>query len=314
MNGVARRPPTQFAWLAIGAAIFTISLKMSAYLLTGSVGLLSDTLESLVNLVAAIAALIALTIAEKEPDEEHAYGHAKAEYFSSGLEGALILLAAGAIVFTAVPRLLDPQPISDVGWGLAVSTVASVINLLAGWRLMRAGREYHSITLEADGRHLLTDVWTSVGVLIGIAAVAATAWHWLDPLIALVVAANIVWTGVSLVRRSALGLMDTALPRDERAAVIQVLDRYQKEQGIVIHAFRSRQAASRRFVSMHVLVPGNWTVQRGHRLCEAIERDIRAVFPSITVFTHLEPVDDPISWEDTTLDRHEPIAEHAINR
>lgn len=302
---------TRFAWLAIAAAAVTISLKAGAYLLTGSVGLLSDALESLVNLVAAIAALLALVAAEKEPDEEHAYGHTKAEYFSSGLEGALILLAAVGIAAAAVPRLLRPAPLEQVGWGLAASTLASLVNLGVAWWLLQAGRAHRSITLEADARHLLTDVWTSVGVLVAVGAVALTGWERLDPLIALVVAANIIRTGVELVRRSMLGLLDTALPPAERAAVEGVLERYRREAGIETHALRTREAGARRFVSVHILVPGDWSVDRGHRLAEAIERDVRAALPGATVFTHLEPLDDPVSWADTGLDRA-PAAAHPV--
>jgi cation diffusion facilitator family transporter len=299
-----QRPPLRrFAWLAVLAAVLTIGFKAGAYFLTGSVGLLSDALESLVNLVAAIAALIALTVAEKAPDEEHAFGHGKAEYFSSGLEGALVLVAAVAIVATALPRLLHPVPIEQVGWGLAVSTMATLINLAVAQRLLRAGKSYRSITLEADARHLMTDVWTTVGVLVGIGAVAVTGWMRLDPLIALAVAGNIVWTGVGLVRRSLLGLLDTALPEAERQVVEAVLGRYQREAGIQAHALRTREAGARRFASVHILVPGSWTVQQGHQLLEAIEDDIRTALPNTTVFTHLESLDDPASFADTTLDR-----------
>src|SRR5829696_9166283 len=294
---------TRFAWLSILAAVLTIGLKTGAYLLTGSVGLLSDALESLVNLVAAIAALIALSIAEKAPDEEHAFGHGKAEYFASGLEGALVFVAAGGIVASALPRLLAPVPLEQIGWGLAVSLLASLINLLVAQRLLRAGRTYRSITLEADARHLMTDVWTTVGVLVGIGAVAVSGWTRLDPLIALAVAANIVWTGVGLVRRSLLGLLDTAVPEGERRVVEGVLERYQREAVIQAHALRTREAGARRFASVHILVPGSWTVQQGHQLLEAIEDDISAALPSTTVFTHLESLDDPASFADTALDR-----------
>ena len=297
------RSLTRFAWLSIVAAVLTIGLKAGAYFITGSVGLLSDALESLVNLVAALGALVALTVLEREPDEERAFGYEKVEYFASGLEGALVLGAAVGIVVTAVPRLLRPEHVSEVGWGLVVSTVASLVNLGVAWRLFRAGREYRSITLEADARHLMTDVWTSAGVIVGVAAVALTGWLWLDPLIALAVAANIVWTGAGLVRRSALGLLDTALPPAERAAIEAILSRYAAERGIQWHALRTRQAGRRRFVSVHILVPGNWTVHEGHALLEAIEADLRAALPTTTVFTHLESLDDPASWLDMELDR-----------
>jgi cation diffusion facilitator family transporter len=307
----SRSSLTRFAWLSIGAAVATIGLKAGAYFLTGSVSLLSDALESLVNLVAAVVALLVLTVAARPPDDDHAYGHGKAEYFSSGVEGSLILLAAGSIAITAVGRLLDPQPIQQVGLGLAITVAASLINLAVARVLLQAGRHYHSITLEADAHHLMTDVWTSVGVVAGVAAVALTGWQRLDPIIALVVAANILWAGVRLIRRSALGLLDTALPADERATVVAILDGYAGREGVEYHALRTRQAGSRRFVSVHILVPGSWTVQRGHNLLERIEREVRATLASTTIFTHLEPLEDPESFADQTLDRVAPAARGA---
>src|SRR5215218_1810000 len=283
-----QRPPlTRFAWLAVLAAVLTIGFKAGAYFLTGSVGLLSDALESLVNLVAAIAALISLTVAEKAPDEEHAFGHGKAENFSSGLEGALVLVAAAAIVITALPRLLNPVPIEQIGWGLAVSTLSTLINLAVAQVLLRAGRTYRSITLEADARHLMTDVWTTVGVLVGIGAVAVSGWTRLDPL-------------------------DTAVPEGERWVVEGVLERYQREAGIQAHALRTREAGARRFVSVHILVPGDWTVHQGHELLETIEHDIRDALPNTIVFTHLESLDDPASFADTNLDRS-PLSSGTID-
>lgn len=302
-----RRSLVKFVWLSIAAAVLTISLKLTAYVLTGSIGLLSDALESFVNLAAAIMALAMLTIAARPADEDHAYGHSKAEYFASATEGLLILAAAASIAWAAVHRLFDPQPIEQIGLGLAVSTLASLINLAVAQVLLRAGRRYDSITLEADGQHLMTDVWTSVGVLLGVGLVWLTGWQRLDPLIALVVAANIVRAGVSLVRRSALGLMDTALPPDELARVRAVLDGY-AARGVHYHALRTRQAAARRFVSMHLLVPDSWTVQQGHDLAEAVERDIREALPNTSVFTHVEPRDDPTAWDDVNLDRPEDAA------
>lgn len=295
----------RFAWLSIAAAVITISLKGTAYFLTGSVGLLSDALESVVNLVAAGGALIALMVAARPVDEDHTYGYAKVEYLSSGFEGGLILLAAVSIVATAIPRLIHPQGIADAGIGLAISAVASAVNGIVAWQLLRAGKRYRSITLEADGKHLLTDVATSVGVILGVGAVVVTGWERLDPIIALVVAANIVWAGIALVRRSALGLLDTAIAGDDRAALNAILDRYRAQHGVEIHAIRSRQAGSRSFVSFHVVVPGGWTVRRGHALLEAIEHDVRQAVPHVTVSTHLEPLDDPLSWADMTLDRVE---------
>jgi cation diffusion facilitator family transporter len=255
-----------------------------------------------VNLVGASVALIMLTIAARPPDDEHAYGHGKAEYFSSGVEGALIFIAAVTIGYAAIMRLLNPQPIEEAGIGLAIAAIASTINFGVATVLKRAGKQYESITLEADAQHLFTDVWTSVGVIGGVAAVVFTGWYWLDPVIALAVAANILWTGYQLVRRSVLGLMDTALPAAEMEKINLVLEKF-KSQRVQFHAVRSRQAGARRFVSMHVLVPGNWTVQRGHELLEKIEADIRTVLPAITVFTHLESLYDPASYDDTTLDR-----------
>lgn len=292
----------RYALLSIAAALVTISLKGGAYLLTGSVGLLSDALESLVNLVAAVAALVALSVAARPEDDEHAYGHTKAEYFSSGFEGALVVAAALSIGIAAVQRLGDPEPIARVGLGIGITLVASLINLGVSRLLLRAGRRYDSIALEADAHHLMTDVWTSVGVVLGVAAAALTGWERLDPIIALLVAANIVRTGVDLLRRSMLGLLDTGLPEENRAAILRVLAAH-RDQGVQFHALRTRQAGARRFVSFHILVPGDWTVQRGHDLLEQIEGRIRAAVPNTTVFTHLEPLEDPISWDDVQLER-----------
>jgi cation diffusion facilitator family transporter len=293
---------TRFAWLSIGAAVATMALKAAAYLVTGSVGLLSDALESMVNLAGALMALTMLTIAARPADEEHAYGHSKAEYFSSGVEGALILIAAASIGFAAVRRLLAPQPIEQIGLGLGVSVAASLVNLAVALVLRRAGKQHQSVTLEASSHHLLTDVWTSAGVLVGVGAVALSGWQLLDPLVALVVAANIVWSGIRIVRKSVLGLMDTALPPGELETVHKVLAPYLTE-GVEYHALRTRQSGARRFVSLHVLVPGAWTVHDGHQLLERIEADIRRTLPNVTVFTHLESLDDPASWEDIHLDR-----------
>jgi cation diffusion facilitator family transporter len=287
----------KYAWLSIGAAVATILLKTIAYLLTGSVGLLSDAVESLVNLVGAIVALIMLTIAARPADVSHTHGHSKAEYFSSGIEGVLILIAAISIAYAAIQRLFDPQPLEAVGIGLLVSTAASVINFVVARVLIGAGKRYDSITLEADGKHLMTDVWTSIGVIAGVAAVAITGWLRLDPIIALLVAINIVWTAIGLLRRSVRGLMDASLPEDELAVVVKVLEDH-KAQGVEYHALRTRQAAAQRFVSFHLLVPGSWTVQRGHALLDQIENEICQVLPGAQVTAHLEPLEDPVSFED----------------
>lgn len=295
----------RYAWLSIGAAVITITLKIYTYLITDSVGLLSDALEAFVNLAGALMAFSMLTIAARPADEEHTYGHSKAEYFSSGVEGGLILLAAVGIIITAVPRLLSPQPLEQVGLGVAISTIATLINLAVALILLRVGKKYRSISLEANARHLMTDVWTTVGVLIGITLVSLTGWMRLDPVIALIVAANIIWSGVQLVRRSVQGLMDTALPDDEVNLVLEILDSHCQD-GIQFHALRTRQSGIRRFVSFHVLVPGDWSVQQGHRILESIEADIRKKLDSVTVFTHIEPIEDSDSWIDQTLDRPTP--------
>jgi cation diffusion facilitator family transporter len=299
----SERSLLRFAWLSIAAAVVTIALKGIAWWLTGSVGLLSDALESFVNLAAAMFTLYVLAIAARPPDEEHAYGYSKAEYFGSGFEGTLILVAAGLIAAAAIERLLHPQPLASVGAGLAVNAAAGVVNFAVARVLLAAGRKHRSIALEADARHLLTDVWTSAGVIAGVAAVAATGWLWLDPLLALAVAANILWWGVRLMRRSALGLLDRALPEADRRAIDAALEPY-RAQGIEFHALRTRAAAGRSFVSMHVLVPGAWSVQRGHDAVEEIEEKVRAAVPGATVFTHLEPREDPASYRDVRLDRH----------
>jgi cation diffusion facilitator family transporter len=298
-----RRPSLKrFAYLSIGAALTTIALKASAYFLTGSVGLLSDALESLVNLVAAVVALGALIIAQRPPDEDHEFGHDKVEYFSSGVEGALILFAAGSIGLTSVERLLKPQALEQIGLGLVISVIASLVNLVVARVLLRAARDYESITLEADARHLLTDVWTTAGVIVGVGLVALTGQSWIDPLIALVVAANIVLAGVKMLQRSANGLMDMAISSDERAIIARILDSF-RAQGIEFHALRTRQAGARRFISLHVLVPAHWTVQRGHNLLERLESDIRREIPNAVIGTHLEPQGDPAAMDDVLLDR-----------
>ena len=292
----------RFAWLSIAAAVTTILLKSLAWWLTGSVGMLSDALESVVNLAGAMMALAMITIAERPADDRHAYGHGKAEYFSGGFEGLLIVLAAIGIGGAAIDRLLHPQQLEQLGLGLAVSVAASLINLVVARILLSAARQHRSLTLESDAHHLMTDVWTSVGVIAGIAAVALTGWLWLDPLMALLFATNIAWMGLNLLRRSARGLMDFALPDDEHALLLAVLERY-RAQGIDFHALRTRESGARRFVELHVLVPGEWTIHQGHALAEQLELDIRNTLSHTTVLTHLEPLDDPVSHADISLDR-----------
>ena len=293
---------TRFAWLSIAASVLTIGMKTLAYLLTGSVGLLSDAIESVVNLLAGVMALWMLTIAARPPDESHLYGHSKAEYFASTVEGALIFIAAISICVTAVERLITPRPLEQLGIGLSISVAASLVNFTTARILAQAGKKYNSITLEADAKHLMTDVWTSAGVLAGVGLVSLTGWTILDPLVALAVAVNIIWVAIGLMRRSASGLMDAALPAEDQQKIETVLDTY-RNKGLTFHALRTRQAASRRFVSVHVLVPGNWTVHDTHHIAEDIERDIRLAIGEATVITHIEPVDDEISNDDIPLDR-----------
>lgn len=299
---------TRYAWLSAAAAVVTIALKAAAYVLTGSVGLLSDAMESLINLAGALMALAMLTVAARPADADHAYGHTKAEYFSSVLEGMLIVLAAVSIGAAAAQRLLHPRPLEQIGLGLGVSVLASAVNLAVALVLLRAGKRHGSVALEANAHHLLTDVWTSLGVLAGVGAVALTGWQRLDPIVALAVAANIVRTGVAIMQRSVSGLMDVALAEPEQRAIRDVLER-QVENGVQFHALRTRQSGSRRFMSVHVLVPGAWTVQRGHQLLEQLEEEIRGAVPNLTVTTHLEPLEDPCSWDDLTLDRGAPHPE-----
>lgn len=298
---MSRAGARKFALLSIAAALATIALKTLAWWLTGSVGLLSDALEGTVNLAGATLMLAMLVVASRPPDDNHAYGYSKAEYFASGFEGTLIVIAASLIAYAAVERLISPRPLDNVGAGLVVSAAASAINYAVARRLFAASGRYKSIALEADAQHLMTDVWTSAGVVIGVAAVALTGWLWLDPLIALAVAANIVWSGVKLVRRSLSGLLDRALPSHERQALQRILDRY-RTQGIDFHALRTRQAGARSFVSMHVLVPAEWSVAQGHDLAHRVEHDVREALPGVTVLTHIEPLGHPESYRDIDLD------------
>lgn len=291
-----------YASLSIATAIVIIGLKFTAFWVTGSVGLLSDAVESIANLIAAGVALWALTLAARPPDSGHPYGHSKAEYFSSALEGVLILVAAGGIAVTAGGRLFNPEPLEQIGLGLGFSVVSTVINATVAWILLRASRRLRSITLRADAYHLLTDVWTSVGVLLGLAVVKATGWLILDPIIALLVAANIVWTGIQLIRETGSSLLDAALPKDVQKTIELVLNEY-RLQGVEFHALRTRVAGSRGFVSFHVLVPGDWTVKQGHDLCDSIELALLRALSGISVITHLEPLEDPVSWQDEPLDR-----------
>ena len=291
-----------YMYLSIAAAFVTMGVKFLGYFLTGSVGLFSDAAESVVNLVAALVGLWAVTLAAQPADEDHAYGHTKSEYFSSGVEGALILVAAIIIAVEAIPRLLHPEPIEQAFVGLAFSISGAVINGVLAWFMLREGKKQRSITLEADAHHLFADVLTTAGVVIGVLLVTLTHWDILDPIVALLVALNIIWTGVKLLRQTGLGLLDTALSKADLDVVNQVLDTYRK-QGIAFHAMRTRMAGRRRFVSFHVIVPGAWTVLKGHSLCEEIELTLHEALPESTIFTHLEPREDPVTFEDIELDR-----------
>ena len=289
--------PRSYMLLSVAAAVATIGLKTWAWRLTGSVGLLSDAMESGVNLVAALGAFWALTLAAKPADRRHHYGHFKAEYFSSGLESVLIVVAALAIIHAAAGRLQEPQPLEQLGIGLAISLLATALNGLVAWVLFKAAKRFHSISLRADAHHLLTDVWTSTGVVLGIGLVKLTGWTILDPLIAIAVAINIIVTGWKLFHETASALLDRSLPEDEHQLLEQLLAA-RTTDGIRFHALRTRVAGSRRFVALHVLVPGQWSVQRGHDLCEQLEHEIATTLTRTHVLTHLEPIEDPTSWDD----------------
>jgi cation diffusion facilitator family transporter len=291
---------TKYAWLSIGAALLTIGIKVAAYVATGSVGLLSDALEGIVNLVAAVVVLVTLRIVEQPPDEMHQYGHDKAEYFSSGIEGTLIVIAALTILYTSLQRLLNPQPLEQIGLGLILALVASGINLAVGQLLINRGKRYESISLEADGRHLMSDVWTSVGVVVGVAIAWLTGLVWLDPVVAMLVGLKIGWEGIMIFRRSSQGLMDAAIAPSERRIIEDILNK-QCGEGIEWHALRTRQSGARRFVSVHILVAGEWPIQQGHDLAEAIESEIKSEINHCSVFTHVEPIEDPRALGDQEL-------------
>lgn len=291
---------TRYAWLSIAAALVTITLKAGAWLLTGSVGLLSDAAESVVNLVAAVVALIALRVAIKPPDKNHNFGHSKAEYFSAGVEGILIFVAAGAIMVTAVERFLSPRPLENLGVGLLIVVFASLINGAVALVLLRKGKQYRSVTLVADGKHLMTDVWTSAGVLIGVALVWVTGWQRLDAIVAFAVGVNILVTGWRLISSSTAGLMDVSLPKETNQQIRDFLASYSSEE-IQFHALRTRESGARQFMEVHMLVPGHWSVQDGHTVMEDIIDDLHDLMPELRVHVHLEPIEDPRSYEDVDI-------------
>lgn len=303
MNG---RYLERFAWLSVATGFVVFALKLIAWRLTDSVGLLSDALESTVNIGAALVAVFALRAANRPADAEHHYGHGKAEYLSAMVEGFLILAASAAIIATAILRLLNPQPLEDVGIGLGVSALASLLNGVVAFLLIRVGRQHRSIVLVADGKHLLTDVWTSVGVILGVAAVALTGWQRLDPIIALAVGANILWTGWGLLRHSVSGLLDERLPDGDIEQVVAVLS--SKESGTVqFHALQSRASGRQRFVSLHMLVPGNESVRSAHDLAQDIEDEIETALPGTVVSIHIEPLEDPRAWDDIPFGAEHPL-------
>jgi cation diffusion facilitator family transporter len=293
----------RYAWLSLTAAVVTIILKTLAWYITDSVGLLSDALEALINLAAALLALSMLRLAATPPDARHPYGRFKAEYFASGAEGALIVFAAVSIAYAAAPRLASPHPIDAPALGIALSVAATAINLGVARRLVAVGRRMHSIALEADGHHLMTDVWTSVGVIAGVVLVAATGWLILDPLIAIAVAIHIVWTGFGLMRRSFAGLLDAAIPAAELAEIEKIFAEYRRRYGVEFHALLTRQAGARRFISFHLLVPDAWPVDRAHALSEEIEERIRSLVPQAITLSHIEPISQPASYDDIKLER-----------
>jgi cation diffusion facilitator family transporter len=289
--------------MSIIVSVVVFGMKMAAWWATGSVGLLSDALESTVNIVAAVVALFALRTAMKPADAMHHFGRGKAEYFSASIEGFMILLAALIIVYTAIDRIISPRELEQIGWGLTISTVAAVINGGAALILLRAGKLHRSPVLIADGKHLMTDVWTSVGVIVGVGLVVVTGWNRLDGIVALAVGLNIIVTGINLLRSSTAGLMDKALSDDDHLKIVNVLTKYESDE-VKFHALQTREAGRQRFVSMHVLVPGAWTIQKGHDLSEELEADIIAELPDTIITTHVEPLEDERSWADEPEGQH----------
>lgn len=293
----------KFAYLSITAAILTISLKFIAYSQVRSVGLLSDALESIINLVAAVVALIVLYVSEKPADKEHEYGHTKAEYFSSAIEGGLVLLAAGSIIRTAVPKLFNPRELQDINIGIIITVIASLINFIVAKILIHNGEKENSLLLKADGKHLIADVWTSAGVVIGIIIVKIFGILILDPIIAILIALNILRTGYKLLKESANGLMDVSIPQSDVKKIEDYLKKLE-EQGVEYHSLLTREAGRQKFISLHLLMPGKWTVQKGHDIADKVEKDIENIFEEPTsVISHIEPIEDPASFHDIGIYR-----------
>ena len=280
----------RFMVLSVAAALLTVGIKFAAAWITGSVGFLSDALESIVNLVAALVALWAPALSGKPADHNHDFGHGKAEYMSSLTEGVLIFVAALAIIVSATQRFLNPRPLEEIGIGLLLSVVATLVNLVVGLVLIRQGRTHRSITLEADGHHLLTDVWTTVGVIVGIGLLLLFPEQlWIDPLVAMLVGVNILWTGFKLVRRSAVGLLDAALPPHEVTQIRAAIDGVIGDARVTVSDLRTRESGRQRFVQTTVIVPGHWTVARSHDLADDIESAVAAAFPACQTVVHIEP-------------------------
>lgn len=292
-----RKSPASIIWLSIAASVLTIALKAAAYYVTDSVGFLSDAMESFINLIAGVVAFVLLKIAFRPPDKEHPFGHDKAEYFSSLIEGSLIILAAAGIGYAAIARIINPKPLGELNVGMLFSVVATIINLVTARVLLFYGRKHKSITIEADARHLMTDVWTTVGILIGILVVKFTGFYIIDPIIAIAVALGIVYTGMKLVIQSAEGLMDTALPEQELATLRAILDKY-RAQGIDYHAIYTRRVSSRSFISFHLLFPCKWTIHQCHEIAKEVEKEIAEHFSFADIFIHLEPINDPEAYDD----------------
>lgn len=297
MKETNNKPPFKYIYLSVFASILTIVLKSSAAYITDSVGLFSDAMESLVNLAAALMALYIMRIAFTPPDKKHPFGHSKAEYFSSFIEGFLILFASLAIGYTAYKKILYPNKIEQIGIGLFISIIASTINLGVGVLLIKMGKRVNSIILEADGKHLLTDVWTTVGVLVGLVVVQLTDFYILDPIIGLLVALNIIYTGVKLIRDSISGFMDTAASEQDEELIKKIINSICKEP-IQFHSLYTRQSASKIFITFHLLVPDDWSIAHSHTLTLELENQIKNKFSGSEVFIHLEPLSSPESYDD----------------
>jgi len=294
--------PQRYAIYSIIASILTLALKFGAWGMTDSVGLLSDATESIVNLTAGVMALIVITIAMRPADADHTYGHGKAEYFSSGIEGVLIIVAACAIGYASIERFLNPQPLGNLGFGLILALLSSVVNFITAKVMLKAAKRFDSITLEADAKHLLTDVWTSIGLVAGLAVLLiAPQWQVLDPIIACIMAVNIIFTGVSLLKRSIGGLMDDALPADELVTIAEAIHKHQGPNA-TYHELRTRKSGPMRFIDFHLLVPGISSVREAHDLCCLIEKEIETALERAEVTIHVEPIECDSSYEGESIE------------